>query len=169
MEDFGWGVPAEDLAGTVVDLGDDVGQFSVGDGVEPGAFGQVLADPPVEVLVGAALPRRVRHREVGRDSGGVGELVMPRELRPSPCPASPGGRYPQSAVIDFTACAGNASIIACWAAMVGAAAGASILAAITNLLVRSTSVCSAPLPRAPRTLSASQCPNSVRSSTSMGR
>ena len=74
---------------------------SVGDGVEPSPFGQVLADAAVEVFVGAALPRRARDREVGGHCGGVGQFVVPCEFEPV------------SAVIDFTACAGKALIIAC--------------------------------------------------------
>ena len=69
----------------------------VGDGFElvgapagqVGALGEVLAQQPVGVLVGAALPGAVRVGEVDRDAGVDREL---RVLRPSPC------RGPRSAI-----------------------------------------------------------------------
>lgn len=52
---FRRGGPAEDFAGAVVDLVDELVEFLLGEGVEAGAFGQVASYPAVEVLVGAAL------------------------------------------------------------------------------------------------------------------
>ena len=42
-------------------------------GGQVGAFGEELADEAVEVLVGAALPGRVRVAEVDGDTGGDAE------------------------------------------------------------------------------------------------
>ena len=80
MEDLGRGRPAEDFARPVVDLGDELVEFYLGEVLEAGAFWKVFANPAVEVLVRAALPGGVRVGEVGRDSEGVGELVVEREL-----------------------------------------------------------------------------------------
>ena len=80
MEDLGRGRPAEDFARPVVDLGDELVEFYLGEVLEAGAFRKVFANPAVEVLVRAALPGGVRVGEVGRDSEGVGELVVVGEL-----------------------------------------------------------------------------------------
>jgi hypothetical protein len=46
----------EASAGPVVELGGDVVEFGAGIGAQVGAFGQVLAQQPIGVFVGAALP-----------------------------------------------------------------------------------------------------------------
>src|SRR5258708_11134185 len=64
------------------------GVQAVGDGVEfvltvdreIRALGQVLAQQPVGVLTGAALPRAVRVGEVDLDAGGRAEFLMARHL-----------------------------------------------------------------------------------------
>ena len=66
--------------GPVVDLGDELVELCLGEVLEAGAFRKVFANPAVEVLVRAALPGGVRVGEVCRDSEGVGELVVEREL-----------------------------------------------------------------------------------------
>ena len=60
MEDLGRGRPAEDFARPVVDLGDELVEFYLGEVLEAGAFWKVFANPAVEVLVRAALPGGVR-------------------------------------------------------------------------------------------------------------
>jgi hypothetical protein len=50
VEDFGWGLPVQDFAGSAVDCGDGVSEFVFGGGVDSGALGQVLADASVEVV-----------------------------------------------------------------------------------------------------------------------
>jgi hypothetical protein len=47
-------------SGSVVELFGDVVKVPVGDGVEVGSLGEVLAEQAVGVLVAAALPGRVR-------------------------------------------------------------------------------------------------------------
>lgn len=51
-----WGVAAEDFAGVVVEFGVGGVDVVVGEGGEVGAFGVVVPDQAVGVLVGAALP-----------------------------------------------------------------------------------------------------------------
>lgn len=80
MEDLGRGCPAEDLAGTVVDLVHELVEFGLGEIVEAGALGEVAAQSPVEVLVAAALPGGVRVSKIGWDSEVVGKFVVECEL-----------------------------------------------------------------------------------------
>jgi Transposase, Mutator family len=54
--ELGWGAVGEAEAGPVVEFGGDAVEFAAGIAVEVGAFGQVLAQQSVGVLVGAALP-----------------------------------------------------------------------------------------------------------------
>ena len=78
---LGWFPVSECFAGPVVEfLGDRV-EVVLGVCAQVGALGEVLAQQPVGVLVGAALPRGVRVAEVdlhvqgGRDSLVQGELA----------------------------------------------------------------------------------------------
>jgi hypothetical protein len=64
---FGGRGEREAFAGSVVELVGDPVEFGVGDGGEVGGFGEVLAQQPVGVLVGGALPRSVRVAEVDVD------------------------------------------------------------------------------------------------------
>ena len=69
VERFGGGLPAECLAGPVVERGGDCFDlFCIPPG-QVGAFGEVLAQEPVGVFVRAALPWTVRVGEVDRDTG----------------------------------------------------------------------------------------------------
>ena len=58
------GVPAEAFAGPVVEFVFDFLQLGGGVRAEVGALGEVFAQQPVDVLVAAALPGRVRVGEV---------------------------------------------------------------------------------------------------------
>src|SRR5215475_671701 len=73
VEGFGGGVVAEGFAGAGVELVGDGVELVLGVGAQVGAFGQVVADQAVGVLVGAALPGRVGVGEVDGDAGGDGE------------------------------------------------------------------------------------------------
>ena len=71
------------LTGSVVDIASHHGQiFRIG--ADRGPFREVFADDAVEVLVAAALPRRVRvgevHRQPGRGDRGVPGLWVPRTV-----------------------------------------------------------------------------------------
>lgn len=81
MEHLCRGCPAEDFARAVVNLGDELVEFCLGEVLEAAAFREVFSNPAVEVFVRAALPGGVRVSEIGWDSEGVGELVVERELR----------------------------------------------------------------------------------------
>ena len=72
--------PAERLAGAVVDFGGDPRQVFGAEGAEVGAFGEVVAQQPVHVLIAAALPRGVRVAEEHVGAGGGGDLLMQREF-----------------------------------------------------------------------------------------
>src|SRR5262249_18591914 len=73
VEGFGGGGVAGGAAGAGVELVGDGVEFCLGVGGQVGAFGQVVADQAVGVLVGAALPGGVGVGEVDRDAGGDGE------------------------------------------------------------------------------------------------
>ena len=62
-------IQLEGLSGAAVELGGDLVQFGLGVDGEVGAFGQVLAQQPVGVLVAAALPRAVRIAEIDLHAG----------------------------------------------------------------------------------------------------
>ena len=64
VEQVGWPGPAEGLAGSVVDLVGDADEVVDRDGAEVGAFGEVVPQEAVGVLVGAALPWGVGVAEV---------------------------------------------------------------------------------------------------------
>src|SRR5258707_14158174 len=70
---FGWFHVSEGFAGSVVEAAGDYGQFFGGVDRQVGAFGHVLAEQAISVLVRAALPGLVRVTEVDRDAGGDGE------------------------------------------------------------------------------------------------
>src|SRR5215469_6962207 len=65
---------SERLAWPVVEAGRDSGQIVGGVHRQVGAFGQVLAQQAVGVLVRSALPGRVGVAEVDRDVSGDGEV-----------------------------------------------------------------------------------------------
>ncbi len=74
MEGFGRGFEAEALAGSTVEFGGDLVE-------QPGpvegkiaAFGEVLTQQPVGVLVRATLPGTVRVAEVDRHAGRGSDL-----------------------------------------------------------------------------------------------
>ena len=62
--DFGRSAEAEAAPGSVVELGGDGGALTLRERGEVGAFGQVLPEKPIGVLVGAAFPGVVRSGEV---------------------------------------------------------------------------------------------------------
>src|SRR5664280_479756 len=68
-----WCHVAESLARTSVEASLDVSKVGRADVREVDALGQVLAEEPIGVLVGAALPGRVWVAEVDGDVGGDGE------------------------------------------------------------------------------------------------
>ena len=68
------------FAGSVVELVDGGLELGVGDGGEVGAFGEVLAQQTVGVLVAAALPGGVGVGEVDLDTGGDGEAGVAGHL-----------------------------------------------------------------------------------------
>src|SRR5665647_1038954 len=65
--------PAEGLSGSAVELKSDGVEVVLGVFGQVGALWEVLAQEPVGVLVGAALPRGVRVAEEHRNAGGDGE------------------------------------------------------------------------------------------------
>src|SRR5215469_11118931 len=80
VEGFGRGGVAEGAAGPGVELGGDGVELVLAVAGQVAALGQVVADQPVGVLVGAALPGRVRVGEVDPDAGGDGEVGVPGHL-----------------------------------------------------------------------------------------
>jgi len=82
VEFLSWGLSVQDDAGSAVEAVLDGLDLGVGDVGEAGAFGEVLADQAVGVLVGGALPGAVGVGEVDRDVGGGGEVgVKPGRKR----------------------------------------------------------------------------------------
>ena len=92
------GCASRGFAGSVVEFGGDVVEVLGAVHGQVGALGEVLAQQPVGVLVGAALPGRVRVAEV--DRAGRWRRRSGRG-RPSPCPG------PRSA--SGAACAGSSA------------------------------------------------------------
>lgn len=72
------GVVVESFPGSLIEFTHHVGDVGAAVEGEVGALGKVLPREPVEVLVRAALPGRVRFAEVDRDSGRGGEVLMSR-------------------------------------------------------------------------------------------
>ena len=72
--------PVEDFAWPRVELGGDGFEVVVGPSREVGAFGEVLAEQSVGVLVGSALPWAVRVSEEDWDAGLEGERDVGGEL-----------------------------------------------------------------------------------------
>src|SRR4051812_39030223 len=70
---LGWFHPVEGLSRSAVELSGDGVEVLRGVGGEVGAFGEVLAEQAVGVLVAAALPWTVRVGEVDLDAGLDGE------------------------------------------------------------------------------------------------
>jgi len=54
LEDLGRGSPAQDFARPVVDVGDELIEFCLGEVLEAGALRKVFVNPAIEVLVRAA-------------------------------------------------------------------------------------------------------------------
>ena len=157
MEDLGRGRPAEDFERQIVDLGDELVGLYLGGVFESDAVRKVFANPAVEVLVRAALPGGVRVGEIGRDSEGVCDLVVLGAL------AAVVGRHGRDRVC------GQRLVNPICASTVALVVGPGRLAACRKLELRSTVVFGAPVPRTPSTLSDSQYPNWIRSSTAAGR
>ncbi len=82
VEGFRGCLPAEHFPGTAVDRGGDGFDLLGGPSGQVGAFGEVLAQQAVGVLVRAALPGRARVGEEDRDPGL--DLETRRKLT-SPC------------------------------------------------------------------------------------
>jgi hypothetical protein len=82
MEDLEGGVETEAFAGPVVELADIAGEFRRSDLRQVGAFGQILAQQAIGVLVGAPLPGVVGMGEVDRqleflfEFEGTGEFPL---------------------------------------------------------------------------------------------
>ena len=74
-EHFKWGVERMGCAWSVVQAVGDGVEFGLGMSRQVGALGQVLAQQPVGVLAGAALPGAVWIAEVDLDAG-VGAKVL---------------------------------------------------------------------------------------------
>src|SRR3954465_858931 len=91
MQALGWGFPAQRFAWSTVELLGDV--LEVGGTVhrEVAAFGEVLAEQPVGVLVAAALPGAGRVAEVDRHVGGHAEGPVGGPPRP-PAPRQGAAR-----------------------------------------------------------------------------
>jgi hypothetical protein len=73
-------VPVEGHTGSVVELVRDEGEMFGAVLGEVGAFGEVLAERSVGVLVGSALPGRVWITEVDGQVGGEGDLGVAGEF-----------------------------------------------------------------------------------------
>ena len=69
VEGLGGGLPAECLSGSAVECRSDRFEFVSSPTRQVGAFGEVLAEQSVGVLVRAALPRAAR---VGEEDGDAG-------------------------------------------------------------------------------------------------
>src|SRR5215204_1300441 len=79
-EFIGGGGVVEGLSGSGVEaLGDGV-EVGLGELGQGGAFGEVLAQQPIGVLVRAALPGAVRVGEVDGQAGGGGDLFVAGQL-----------------------------------------------------------------------------------------
>jgi hypothetical protein len=70
----------EALAWALVELVGDGVEFELGDLAEVGALGEVLAQQPVGVLIGAALPGGVRIAEVDLDVGADVDWLLVAQL-----------------------------------------------------------------------------------------
>jgi hypothetical protein len=79
-KEFGRTLPAEALARPGVELPGDGIEFGLSESREVGAFGKILPEQAVGVLVDAPLPRAVRISEVDIDSGHRGEAFVLRHL-----------------------------------------------------------------------------------------
>ena len=125
-----------------------------------GALGEVLAQQPVGVLVGAALPGRVGVAEVDVQAGGGGDL---RRGWPSRCPGPRSGSGAAS-----RAAGSSPSTMA--SATASAPCPSGRCSSITNRVARSTRVPIAEFDAVePMIRSPSQCPGTARSATSAGR
>ncbi|NLH67652.1 MAG: hypothetical protein GX471_16015 [Candidatus Microthrix parvicella] len=76
VEGFGGGLPAEDLAGSVVEGVLDCEEFFKTPTGKVSSPGEVLAEQSVGVLVGGALPWRVRIGEEDLEAGVDRELCV---------------------------------------------------------------------------------------------
>ena len=73
---LGGSYEAEAFAGAVVQPLCELVEVSLGPAAQVGAFGQVLADELVGVLVGAALPGAAGRGEEHVDAGGLGQMAV---------------------------------------------------------------------------------------------
>src|SRR4051812_21194703 len=80
IEDFGRSEEAKDSARPVVQRVLDGSELSLSDGAEIHAFGQVLADEAIGVLVGAPLPRAVWVAEEDVHAQPFGECLVASHL-----------------------------------------------------------------------------------------
>ena len=76
MESFGWGVPVQGFSGACVEFFGDQGELVWRELSKVFAFGEVLTQEAVGVLVRAALPGRSGVTEVHVDIGGDSEGFM---------------------------------------------------------------------------------------------
>ena len=76
VEGFGGGLPVEGFAGSTVECCGDSVQVVPGVSAEIGAFGEVLAEETVGVLVGATLPWTLGVAEVDVEIGVYAELSV---------------------------------------------------------------------------------------------
>ena len=76
VEGFGGGLPIEGFAGSTVQCCGDSVQVASGVSAEIGAFGEVLSEETVGVLVGATLPGTLGVAEVDIEIGVYSELSV---------------------------------------------------------------------------------------------
>src|SRR5271166_5342923 len=80
VERFGWSDPAQHPPGAVIEFGCDGVEVVLGEAAQISGFVQILAQQPIGVLVGAALPGMVgvaeehRHRQSRGDRGVLGHF-----------------------------------------------------------------------------------------------
>ena len=142
------GLEAVAFAGSGVELGGDVVEHAGAVEGQVGALGQVLAQQAVGVLVGAALPGRVRVAEVDVQAGGLGDLDVVGHLpalvpgQGQPQLLGQGGHLRDQCFLDRER-----------------AVASGRCSSITNPVVRSTRVPTAVADAVePRIRSPSQCP-----------
>src|SRR5437763_899161 len=80
LEDLDWFSPVQRLAWSAIQFRRYFIKFLLGAQGQVGAFREVLPKQPVRVLVGAALPRRVRVAEIDRQAGTDSEIGVTRHF-----------------------------------------------------------------------------------------
>ena len=73
---LGWGGEVEDFSGAVVEAGGDGVEIVLAERGKGHGFGEILTQQAVGVLVGTALPRRVRVGEEDAHGGGEGQALV---------------------------------------------------------------------------------------------